>query len=116
MDEKTTNITGVIVDHSLSSRMLGRYIGNTTADWLERYGEITVVALIGEHRVSITFELQLEHIELVTDADVTRHDTFDYRASIRSDPGAKRLIGQRVEGRLVLKGSGLEELGTFRTV
>jgi hypothetical protein len=115
MGDEATNITGVIVDHSLSSRVLTRYIGMTTDEWLGRYGEVTVIALIGENRTRILFELKLEYIELVATSDAVRHDTFDYRASFRDHPGADWLMDRHVKGRLSVKRPELEELGTFRT-
>jgi hypothetical protein len=110
------NISGVITDHSLTPRALGRYIGMTEEEWLKRYGEITVDALVGENRVRFPFKLQLEHIELVMDPDAVFHDTFVYRARFRSYPGADWLMERHVEGRLIMKRDGLAEYGTFRTV
>jgi hypothetical protein len=115
MSEETTNtnIEGILIGHDVSDRAFGNYVGLPEHRWLERYGAITVTALIGENQVRVSFKLQLESIELVTDGteDGAYRDTFDYRAVVRDMPGD--LNGRSVSGRISMKSRAAKTVGSI---
>jgi hypothetical protein len=115
MSEETTNtnIEGILIGHDVSDRAFRNYIGLPEHRWLEKYGAITVTALIGENQVRVPFKLQLESIELVTDGtqDGANRDTFDYRAVVREM--SENLKGRSVSGRISMKSLAAKTVGSI---
>lgn len=99
MSDKTTNITGVIIEHHVPDEAFKDYIGQTMGNWLKQYGLVKVTVREHHNHDLVPLELELDYISL--EPDTLWNGTFDYRAVVRGGPEDR--IGQRVNGQLVLR-------------
>jgi hypothetical protein len=96
MDEKTTNITGVIVECSIPTAAFKDVIGETMQGWLKRYGRVKVTVRENHNHDLVPLDLEFDYFMLVP--GTLWNATFDYRAVVRGGPEDR--IGQSVEGQI----------------
>ncbi len=107
--EETTNITGVIMEHSVSDVTFKDVIGRSMPDWLNKHGKVTVtVRENGDHNL-VVLELELTDIRLLTEDGW--NNSFSYRAIVRGGPRDR--IGQTVDGKIIMQSAGGTSFGNL---
>jgi hypothetical protein len=107
MGKETTNITGVILEHSVSDEAFKDLIGKCVPAWLDEYGkDVRLVVRENYYGNSVELTVELNYIMLATDG---WNQTFEYRAIVRGGPEDR--IGHWIDGKIMMTGSGHKFLG-----
>lgn len=110
MGDKTTNINGVLTEHSISVEAFKDTIGETMHNWLEKYGRVKVTVRENHNHDLIDLELQLDYLMLVPGKLWT--DTFDYRGKVCGG----EMDGQLVEGEFMIMNPRFSTCGVLHPV